>query len=151
MGDDEGGAGPLAKLRPHRLSFGAREKLWRTIGPRDLGGEGAKKKVKPNALRLQISVERDAFTTLDNVINSRDSARNGVAEIEATEAVAAGPGPLRVTLVDDPQRDLQAHALIALTAHLDATTTDEDASRARQSLAEKMAIVRAPTKGGDQR
>jgi hypothetical protein len=125
--------------RPVDLEFGAEEKLWRGIEVAQV----SKDRVRPNALRLQVSVVREKHGSRDSVHHDKF---NGVAEITASEAVTLSEGALQLVCVDDPQEDLPGHSLIAFVAAPGSSVPEDTKHALRGKLARSLRIVELPTK-----
>jgi hypothetical protein len=125
-------------IRDHNICFAIGERLWRRLEARDVKDC----KVRPNRLRLQLSVSRSQYTTLDTVPHQK---WNGVAEAKADAVAQIQAGSAKVACVDDPCDENIAHALIAMVADPGSIVTAADISGARQAIANAMVIVREPT------
>lgn len=122
------------------LSFGAEERLWRSI---DIDGAMANSKVRPRALRLQVSIVRERYGTKYQSILGKF---NGIAEITASEASSISCQDVKSACIDDPNQENPGHALIAFFSEPGKDISKEMLQQARFLLASKMVIVQQPVK-----
>jgi hypothetical protein len=122
------------------LAFGVAEALWRRVELKDIDGTGA---VKPNKLRLQISVVRERYGERDHATWEK---WNGVAEASAGVVAAVVQENIKVACVDEPDEMNPGHALIAMIVQPGDPAPEEMVNAARVILASKMKVVVAPTK-----
>lgn len=130
--------------RPHQVAFAQGERLFRRIEKGALDREG--KKIKHTSLRLQISVDRESFARIDDLPPASLPKFNGVAAIRAGAARTIGRGPVCVVCVDEPSKEDDAHALIAVVTSAEpAAEIEADVGAARMLIAQKMEVVVSPT------
>ena len=126
--------------RPHDVSFGNQERLWRRVKKSDLRAKPPQ--IRGTSLRLQISVVRERHGNRDTVATGD---RNGVAEAFAGEVAAVCEGAVRVACVDDPDDADPGHSLIALVATPGDAVSEESINAARAQIALAMTVVVSPT------
>lgn len=131
--------------REHDVTFAAEERLWRRIERGDIKGTS----IKPNRLRLQISIIRERHGKKEDVPYKK---WNGIAEARANAAAAIKEGNLRVACVDEPMKacrddgvSLDGHALIAIITTPGDTISGDEMNAARVAIARAFQIVREPT------
>lgn len=125
--------------------FAPGELLFRSISRGHLKGTS----VKANALKLQISVAREAHETAEQVQRRALAGRfpqfNGVAQITVRQARGCEHGAVRVACIDEPTREINAHALIALWTEASPDSDIEEAvEKVRTLLARELTLVLAP-------
>lgn len=123
------------------LAFTVDERLWRRVELSDI--DKGTNRVKPNRLRLQVSVVREKHGSQADVTTERF---NGIAETLAGQASEVRQDAVRSVVVDEPTQEVPGHALIAFVAlpgeQVEQTTINE----ARAALSELMTVVVPPTK-----
>jgi hypothetical protein len=119
------------------IAFSVEEKLWRQIGPDGIDRTG---KVRPNALRVQISVTRERH----GQALPGPSPYTGIAEIIVGQAVAVTHNAARVVCVDLPTNGNSGHTTLAIVATPGVIATWDDVLGVRAKLAGLMTIVRQP-------
>lgn len=125
--------------RPIDLSFGVGERLWRRIET----GHVSDTSVKPNAIRLQVSVTREKYGTRELVCQGKF---NGIAETTAGDVAGLSQGQLQIVCVDEPVMDNEAHALIAMVLAPGIPEELGAVNILRALVARKFQIVLKPTK-----
>lgn len=125
--------------------FSSEEKLYRGVAKDQLRGSI----VKPSALSLQISVNRQHFESAEQVhqraLQSNHRKFNGVAQISVKQARGCHHGQIRVSCIDEPTRDLPAHALIALWTEASLENEiDVDVEHVRVLLARELKVEIPP-------
>lgn len=137
----------MAAGRENDLAFAPSEKLWRRVEAGDvIKGDPAKNQppaVKPNRLRLQISMVREKHGSRESVTSGK---WNGIAETTAAEAAAITEGMVCVACVDEPTTDQPGHALIALYVKPGDAVDQTMINAARSTIAGAMRVVVMPTK-----
>lgn len=121
-------------------SFNADEKLWRGIEKSSVNAQG---NVKPNALRLQVSVVREKHGEQRTVTHDK---WNGIAEAKVTTVSGLRREALSFVCVDDAQRDEPGHALIAMVAQPGAAVGQDAINGLRAELALSLQVVLVPTR-----
>lgn len=122
------------------LAFGAEEKLWRRIEQRNVAKRD--RSIKPNSLRLQISVVREKHANRESVCHDKF---NGIAETTAGEVASLFEGPITVVCIDEPTKDNDGHALIAMVLAPGDSLSDDQETDLRIRLAKSMKVVVDPT------
>lgn len=121
------------------ICFQPDERLSRRLAADQVFADG---RVRPQALRLQISVDRSSKPASPAPAPPKF---NGLAEITVAMTRQACTPLVRTVCVDDPQNDNDAHALIAvITDH--AGGVDEDVLVVRAKIANSMTIITPPRK-----
>ncbi len=126
--------------RPIDLEFAVDERLWRRIEVNHIDKQS---RVKANALRLQVSVVRDRYGTLERVPSGKF---NGVAETTAGAVSSVTEGQVRVVCIDEPTDIEPGHALIAFVVAPGEQAPAEVVNATRMRLASGMRVVRAPSR-----
>jgi hypothetical protein len=127
-------------LRQVDVQFDANEKLWRRVEAKAVFADG---RLKPSALRLQVSVIRERHGDVNTVPRGK---WNGVFEIAAQQVVAGSGSIVAVSCVDDPNDEEPGHALLAFNCAPGAAVSGEDIEARRVILANNFVVVQPPTK-----
>jgi len=125
------------QVDPH---FQGSEALWRRIEKRHVDAKSTT--LKGSALRLQVSMVRELYGDRNLVT---DGKFNGVAEISAGDASSVSFGDARFVVVDEPLRELEGHALVAIVVDPGKTAPQDALNAAREQLALRFRIIQSPT------
>ena len=126
--------------RPVDVQFAANEKLWRRVAAKAVFADG---RLKPSALRLQVSVVRERHGEVSTVPRGK---WNGVYETTAQNVVAGDGSIIAVSCVDDPNDEEPGHALLAFNCDPGAAVRDEEIEARRAILAGKFFVLQSPSK-----
>jgi hypothetical protein len=122
------------------VQFDANEKLWRRVEAKSVFADG---RLKPSALRLQVSVVRERHGDVNSV---RHGKWNGVYEVTAQNVVAGDDSIIDVSCVDDPNEQEPGHALLAFNCVPGAVVNGEEVEARRVILANNFTVLQAPIK-----
>jgi hypothetical protein len=122
------------------VQFDANERLWRRVEAKAVFSDG---RLKPSALRLQVSVVRERHGDLKSVPHGK---WNGVYEVTAQNVVASESSVITVACVDDPNDQEPGHALLAFNCIPGVVVCGEDVETRRVILANNFTVLQAPTK-----
>ena len=120
------------------INFDPDEKLWRQVSREQLDPSGLH--VKPNALRVQISVSRQRY----GKPTPGPSPFNGVAEILVRDASGVAAKAAYSVCVDFPTHTNDGHATIAIVAPPGTPTDWADLLAVRAELAARMQVIVEP-------
>ena len=124
------------------VCFAHDEKLFRRVNDRDLK-QGA---VRPESLRLQISVVRSAHGREEDAAEKPPGKRNGVATVQVSEVRECCDPKIQAICVDEPLSEAPGHALIALhSMESPGGVTPADINVLRAKIAAKMKVTTKPT------
>jgi hypothetical protein len=121
-------------MRPNDFGFTASEKLWRRVSAESVVGN----RVKPNTLRLQMSVSREKYAA-GPTPGAAPFTR--VAEILVRDAYGITVNEAVVVCMDLPTHNDDSHSTIAIVTAPDATVPREDFWEVRRLLASRMVPV----------
>lgn len=125
------------------ITFGDTEKVWRSVDAKGLDSKG---NIKPNQLRLQISVARERHGTRELALNPTRPEKNGIVEAEALTLMNAGVGDVHVACIDEPLESNEAHALVAFHVRPGVIPSEQEIATVRAAVAAAMRVVVPPTK-----